>query len=51
MGKWKPSLVALVACLTAGSLVGLGSYTFWYAEGGSYFRSDPRSCAICHVMV
>ena len=50
MEKWKPSLLALVVCLFAGSLIGLGSYTFWYAEGGSYFSTDPRACANCHVM-
>jgi cytochrome c nitrite reductase small subunit len=34
----------------AGGLLGLGSYTFHYAEGGSYFSSDPKACVNCHVM-
>jgi cytochrome c nitrite reductase small subunit len=36
--------------LLSGALVGSGSYTFMYANGGSYFSDDPRSCANCHVM-
>src|SRR5262245_7180096 len=50
--KWAGGvkLVVLVPCLLAGAAAGLGSYTFWYAEGGSYFSNDPRSCANCHVM-
>jgi len=31
-------------------LTGLGLYTFTYAEGFSYFSSDPRACANCHIM-
>ena len=34
-----------LVCLPAGLVLGLGAYTFWYAEGGSYFSNDPRSCA------
>lgn len=33
-----------------GVLVGLGAFTFRYAEGLSYFSDDPRSCVNCHVM-
>lgn len=39
------SIAALV-----GVLVGLGVYTFRYAEGLSYFSTDPRACVNCHVM-
>ena len=38
------------AAITAGLLLGLGLFTFIYAEGFSYFGSDPRSCAHCHIM-
>ena len=31
-------------------LLGLGLFTFIYAEGFSYFGSDPKSCAHCHIM-
>ena len=41
---------SMVLCVLAGAVLGLGLFTFWYAEGGSYFSSDPRSCMNCHVM-
>jgi cytochrome c nitrite reductase small subunit len=34
----------------AGVLLGIGVFTWGYAEGGSYFSNDPRACANCHVM-
>lgn len=33
-----------------GILAGLGGYTFFYAEGTSYFSNDPRACRNCHIM-
>jgi len=39
------ALVALV-----GILLGVGAFTFRYAEGLSYFSTDPRACANCHIM-
>jgi cytochrome c nitrite reductase small subunit len=33
-----------------GVLLGLGGITFRYAEGLSYFSTDPRACANCHIM-
>lgn len=37
--------------LTLASLfVGVGAYTFRYAEGLSYFSADPTACANCHIM-
>jgi cytochrome c nitrite reductase small subunit len=47
--RWWQGLTALV-CVLTGVLLGLGSYTFWYAEGASYFSSNPRACVNCHVM-
>jgi cytochrome c nitrite reductase small subunit len=41
-------LLALSAIL--GILVGLGAFTFRYAEGTSYLSNDPNACANCHVM-
>jgi cytochrome c nitrite reductase small subunit len=32
------------------SLGCLGVYTFIYAEGFSYFSTDPKACINCHVM-
>jgi cytochrome c nitrite reductase small subunit len=34
----------------AGLVLGMGLFTFRYAEGLSYFSTDPRACANCHVM-
>lgn len=33
-----------------GVLAGAGTYTFYYAEGLSYFSNDPRACVNCHIM-
>jgi cytochrome c nitrite reductase small subunit len=42
------SLVALGALV--GVLLGVGAYTFHYAEGLSYLSSDPQACVNCHIM-
>jgi len=41
--------VIIVAALT-GVLFGTGLYTFGYAEGLSYFGTEPESCTNCHIM-
>ena len=33
-----------------GVLLGVGAYTFHYAEGLSYLSSDPQACVNCHIM-
>ncbi len=33
-----------------GVLVGTGAFTFRYAEGLSYFSTDPKACMNCHIM-
>ncbi len=33
-----------------GALAGVGGYTFRYAEGFSYFSTDPTACVNCHIM-
>ena len=43
----KPPLI--LAC-GIGVVLGLGSYTFDYGEGLSYFSTDPVACANCHIM-
>ena len=45
-GSRGPATVAILV----GVLFGLGSFTFRYAEGFSYFSNDPNACANCHVM-
>ena len=53
-GSDEPGGVAVRAgWLLAGLIgvpLGLGAYTFHYAEGLSYFSTDPRACANCHIM-
>ena len=44
--RW-PLVVLVVA---VGILGGIGGVTFRYAEGLSYFSTDPRACANCHIM-
>ena len=34
----------------AGVLLGVGGYTFHYAEGLSYLSTDPAACVNCHIM-
>lgn len=40
----------MAAALLVGAACGLGVYAFDYGEGLSYFSTDPRACANCHVM-
>ena len=39
-----------IAAALLGAVAGLGAYTFMYAEGLSYFSTDPTACANCHIM-
>lgn len=43
-------VTGLLASVVVGVLLGLGGYTFHYAEGGSYFSNDPKACMNCHIM-
>jgi cytochrome c nitrite reductase small subunit len=42
--------LAVSATVALGIVAGLGAFTFRYAEGLSYFSSDPRACVNCHIM-
>jgi cytochrome c nitrite reductase small subunit len=33
-----------------GACLGLGAFTFDYAEGTSYLSNDPKACINCHIM-
>lgn len=44
------SLAPLGLSVAVGILAGLGGYTFSYAEGLSYFSTDPQACVNCHIM-
>jgi cytochrome c nitrite reductase small subunit len=48
MFRGRGMLLALV--VLAGVVVGLCAFTFSYAEGLSYFSTDPKACANCHIM-
>jgi cytochrome c nitrite reductase small subunit len=40
----------LALSLTLGLLLGVGGFTFRYAEGASYLRTAPEACVNCHIM-
>lgn len=40
----------LVVAVLLGTAVGIGAFTFHYAEGSSYLSTEPRACANCHIM-
>src|SRR4051794_2922993 len=44
------SRLGLALAVLMGTCIGLGGYTFRYAEGLSYFSTDPKACVNCHVM-
>jgi len=43
-------LAWIVASCLVGSSAGMGAFTFYYANGGSYFSADPKACVNCHIM-
>jgi cytochrome c nitrite reductase small subunit len=43
-------IASLLLAVALGALAGVGSYTFSYAKGFSYFSTDPRACVNCHIM-
>ncbi len=43
------TLTLAIAALV-GVLIGLGAFTFTYAEGASYLSNNPEACANCHIM-
>jgi len=45
-----PTRAGILLCVLSGVCLGVGLYTFRYAEGLSYFSTDPAACANCHIM-
>ena len=39
-----------VVAIALGLLLGVGAFTFRYAEGLSYLSTDPEACMNCHIM-
>lgn len=46
----KTKILRVAFGLFMGLAIGVGAYTFIYAEGGSYLSNDASACANCHVM-
>ena len=44
------SRAALLLPVLLGILLGVGGFTLRYAEGFSYFSTDPQACTNCHIM-
>ena len=40
----------LLLTILIGALIGLGGFTFYYAEGHSYLSKNPEACVNCHIM-
>ncbi|HRQ75849.1 MAG TPA: cytochrome c nitrite reductase small subunit [Phycisphaerales bacterium] len=40
----------LAVAIALGVFMGVGSFTFHYGNGTSYFSQDPSSCVNCHIM-
>jgi len=45
-----PRRAAYILAVMFGVVFGVGFFTFDYAEGTSYFSTDPKACANCHIM-
>jgi cytochrome c nitrite reductase small subunit len=43
--------LATLTALSLGIVLGLGAFTFHYAQGTSYFSDDPVACTNCHIML
>ncbi len=44
------TITRILTAIFIGIFIGVGIYTFQYAEGFSYVSTDPRVCANCHIM-
>ncbi len=44
------TLAGALVAVTMGVALGQSLYTFHYAEGLSYFSSNPKACVNCHIM-
>ncbi len=47
---WLSKLLLPVMAVLVGVLIGVGAFTFGYANGWAYFGSDPATCGQCHAM-
>jgi cytochrome c nitrite reductase small subunit len=42
--------LTLLLAILAGAALGVGFFTFIYAQGSSYLTDNPAACANCHIM-
>lgn len=49
-GTRTPMMLAIAIAAAFGITLGVGAFTFGYADGLAYLRDDPAVCANCHVM-
>ena len=40
----------ILVMVLVGAVLGMAGFTFMYAEGLSYFSTNPKACANCHIM-
>ena len=45
-----PKFLPIALSILLGLLIGVGVFTFEYANGFAYFSNDPNACAHCHIM-
>jgi cytochrome c nitrite reductase small subunit len=43
-------LIPVPVAVALAVLLGVGGFTFQYAEGLSYLSTDPKACVNCHIM-
>jgi len=52
--RWRPDnrgeWIQFTALAFIGGLLGVGTFTAWYARGASYLSDHPDACLNCHVM-
>ncbi len=46
----EPRKLQIALAVLLGVFMGVGVFTFHFAEGLSYFSSDPVACVNCHIM-
>ena len=50
MNTIRAHVFGLFLAVGVGVLVGVGLFTFLYADGHAYLQDDPLVCANCHIM-
>jgi len=48
--RFRPNRRLLLLVILAGVAAGLGGFTFFFAQGASYLKDDPKTCMNCHIM-